>query len=348
MCSAVIGKRTAGAALSGVILLSAAPAARAEEPANAQAGAPASSNADASRAEALFQEGRRLFDEGKLDQACSKLAESHRTDPAVNTVGLLAACYEEQGRFTAAARGYIEVERLAGPGDERAAFARQKLAELRPKIGVITLRAGRSEGGVTIEVAGQAVAAVDMEKEMPVEPGPVVITARAPGRKEWRASIELSPGESRIVEIPPLLSDAAPPQPVAKGASPWRTVGYVAGSLGVVGLGLGAGFGIAAIGKTSASNGPDLCDEQSRCTPMGGALRDQARSYALVSTVSFGAGLALAGAGLALVLATGGDPEPPKDASGRSISPRGARVGVAPFVGPGGAGVSMAGSFAAF
>ena len=42
------------------------------------------------QAEALFREGRKLLDEGQLDAACSKLAESQRLDASPGTLGSLA------------------------------------------------------------------------------------------------------------------------------------------------------------------------------------------------------------------------------------------------------------------
>ena len=358
MFSAVIADRLALIALLSAFIAAPAWTARAGEP----AGSPASNStnttkaADTSEAEALFQEGRRLFDERKLDQACSKLAESHRLRPAINTVGLLAACYEEQGRLAAAAQRYREAEELAEPGDARAGFVRKKLAELRPKIGVLTIRLAQPEDSPAVTINDEPVSAADLNREIFVDPGAVRVDASAPEREPWSAGLQMSPGEARTMEIPALVREASgepsgPPEDPPW--SPWRTAGFVAGGLGVVGLGVGAGFGFAAISKTHASNIPSRCDEQNRCSPEGGAIRDEARAFALVSTLSFGAGVVLAGAGLALIVATGGESlEEPSAASlgVRSRSDRGrfASVVAAPYFGPGAMGVSVAGTFTAF
>jgi hypothetical protein len=352
MSSAVIVNRLAPIALSGALVMASTSWARAGEPSDApeQAGA-----AKTPAAEELFQEGRRLFDERKLDQACGKLAESHRLEPAVNTIGLLAACYEEQGRLGAAARGYREAEELAGAGDRRAGFARKKLNELRAKIGALTVRLAQPEDGASIAINNEPVAAADLEREIFVDPGAVRVEARAPGREEWRATLEMGPGEVRTIEIPALALTASGAPPATSdpgGPSALRVVGFVTGGLGLVGLGVGAGFGFAAISKTNASNIPGRCDEQNRCSKEGGAIRDEARSLALVSTVSFGAGVALAGAGLALVLVTAGESSEEEAAfikrPSRSARGRGASIAAAPIVGPGALGVSLAGTFTAF
>jgi hypothetical protein len=353
MSSAVIVDRLALIALLSAFIAAPAWTARAGEPAGPPASTTTTKPADTSEAEALFQEGRRLFDERKLDQACSKLAESHRLKPAINTVGLLAACYEEQGRLAAAAQRYREAEELAEPGDARAGFVRKKLAELRPKIGVLTIRLAQPEDSPAVTINDEPVSTADLNKEIFVDPGAVRIEASAPEREAWSVGLQMSAGEARTMEIPALVREASgePSGPADAPWSPWRTAGFVAGGIGVVGLGVGAGFGFAAISKTNASNIPSRCDEQNRCSPEGGAIRDEARAFALVSTLSFGAGVVLAGAGLALILATGDESlEEPSAISHRVRSDRGpfASVVAAPYFGPGAMGVSVAGTFTAF
>lgn len=80
----------------------------------------------------------------------------------------------------------------------------------------------------------------------------------------------------------------------AGGSSPWKTVGWVAGGVGVAGLGVGAVFGIVAMNdKSSAHCNGDVCAPGST----GGI-----RSAALVSDVGWIAGGLLLASGAALVL----------------------------------------------
>src|SRR5882757_7808503 len=50
---------------------------------------------DAVRAEALFDEGRRLMTAGDFTAACPKFASSQALDPAIGTALNLANCYEK-------------------------------------------------------------------------------------------------------------------------------------------------------------------------------------------------------------------------------------------------------------
>jgi hypothetical protein len=78
--------------------------------------------------------------------------------------------------------------------------------------------------------------------------------------------------------------------------SPWPTVGWVAGAVGIVGLGVGAAFGVAAISdKSSAHCGPTgLCSD---ANALSGA-----HTSADASTVAIVAGGVLVAGGAGLVL----------------------------------------------
>jgi hypothetical protein len=53
-------------------------------------------------AEALFQEGRQLLEEGHVDEACLRLAESYAQEPASGTLLNLARCHQTQGKIATA------------------------------------------------------------------------------------------------------------------------------------------------------------------------------------------------------------------------------------------------------
>ncbi len=94
------------------------------------------------------------------------------------------------------------------------------------------------------------------------------------------------PSPSQGAESPP--NSAGPPRP-------WKTVGWVLGGAGVVGLGVGTVFGIIAIGDKSAAH----CNANKQCDP---GTVSGIKSAALVSDVGWIAGGVLLASGAALVL----------------------------------------------
>src|SRR5262245_9529459 len=97
------GRRSLSVALTLALGLVAA-GANADEP-------PAPSTTE--RADALFKEGKSLFEAGNFAEACGRFAESDALDPTVSTLGLLAGCHEQQGRLATAWKEYLETAKRA-------------------------------------------------------------------------------------------------------------------------------------------------------------------------------------------------------------------------------------------
>jgi hypothetical protein len=113
----------------------------------------------------------------------------------------------------------------------------------------------------------------------------------AEGAKNKQVSVVLGRSSAPLASTIPLsLATEAPPP----GPSSWKTLGWVAGGVGLGGLVLGTAFGIVAISdKSSANCVASVCD--------AGPL-SRARTAATVSTVGFVAGGALAVTGLGILI----------------------------------------------
>jgi hypothetical protein len=96
----------------------------------------------------------------------------------------------------------------------------------------------------------------------------------------------------------------------------------VAVGAGVVGVGLGAFFGLRAQSKNDDSLALCRPDDPSRCTAEGKSLRDDAAGAATVSTIGFVAGGALLAGGVVLLLTAPGAEEPRVAARPRRTGPR--------------------------
>jgi len=269
------------------------------------------SESNKAAAEALFNEGRVLMQADRYDEAVAKLKASQDLDPALGTLLNIAECYERLGRTASAWAQYREIVSLArqAGSKDREEFAEQKAKALEPRISklAINLKPGTGDAaGMKITRDGVVVSAAELAVAIPVDPGKHIIEVTAPGKEPWSLTIEIGEGSSvKQVEIP-ALADASSGQPAAGGGaaapaaessdgSGQRIAGIVVGSVGVVGIGLGAFFGIQA--SSSWSDAKKECTAYPYgCTAKGDSLQEDASSQATISTIAFIAGgVALAG-----------------------------------------------------
>ncbi|WP_394841064.1 hypothetical protein LZC95_28810 [Pendulispora brunnea] len=242
------------------------------------AAGPAAAQETASPAETLYREGQRLLEAGSVREACIKLAESQRIEPATGTLINLATCHEKEGKTATA---WMEFNRVIQEAErtnrkDRVKFAREHAVVLEQKLrkAVITLRG--TQPGRVIRFAGQEFQGSISGTPVPVDPGEQEIVVSAPGKKTWTQSVTLAegPGTSTF-EVPP-LEDAqeAPAAPVvlkaentadtrqretdratvSSSGNAKRTVGFVVAGAGVLALGAGGFFGLRALSQNDDSN----------------------------------------------------------------------------------------------
>jgi hypothetical protein len=136
-----------------------------------------------------------------------------------------------------------------------------------------------------------------------------------------------APAETAVATTPP-AAPVAPPATVERGGNGRRTLAYVVGSVGLVGLGVGTYFGLKAKSTyddavARCPNGPSTCDTT------GADGGTDAHNQATVSTIAFAAGGALVTAGLVLYF----------------TAPRSGNVSVQPTAGLGTAGLRLGGTW---
>jgi serine/threonine-protein kinase len=269
----------------------------------AQTALAAATEQDRVAAQALFEQGKELVAAGRHAEACSKFDESQRLDPGIGTQFNLADCYERVGRFASAYALYVDVaarSKTAGQA-QREAIARERAEALKPKITrlVIVVPDEVKVDGLEVLRDGARVGSAQWGLPIPVDPGVHKVLVKAPGKQSWEGSIEV-PNDARQHSISvPTLSDT-PQQTqlepadrssgeVEGGAWPLqRTLGLVAGGVGVVGLGVGGFFGLRAINKNKDSK--QYCDDDSNCIEPGFRYREDARSAGNIATVGIAVG----------------------------------------------------------
>jgi hypothetical protein len=297
-------------------------------------------------AEALFQEGSKMYAEGEYAQACSKFEASHTLDEALGTLLRLADCYDRQGKTASAWAAFQAAAETAQAQEqpEREDIARERAEELRARLSYMVLvvnRATRDLEGVKLAVNGTEVPSGTWGSPIPVNPGSQVVRVEAPGYQAWsdELAIEEAAG-THSVTVPALLpaeleqrvgpgvreSSAAPDQgperePRRAPGATQRTWGYISGGVGLVTLGVGGYFSYRAYDLNEQSMDHCLAGATTACTDEGKSLRDDARSNGTLATVVSAAGLTLVGVSAVLLL-TAPDDESATQGPGLNLAAR--------------------------
>ena len=284
-------------------------------------------------AENLFRDGKKLLEQKKYSEACPKLAESARLDPASGTLLALGLCHEAQGKTASAWGDFTEAASVARRDNrpDREKAAHEKAASLESKL-----------SRVTYDVAGANVRDLQMRqddvalgsagwKDAPVDPGEHALEVTAPGKKPYRTTFTIGAAEKKTVAIPALEDEPVehpqvlgnePPPPIvdkpAPASSGMKTAGFVVGGVGIAGLAAGGIFGTLAIVKNG--DGKALCPMKVCSNPSGVSANHAAETFADVSTILFIADAVLTAAGVVLVIASPSS----KPKVGLVISPAGA------------------------
>lgn len=275
---------------------------------------------DRALAQSLFEDGRRLMTEGNYAAACPKLEESQRLDASGGTLLNLALCREQQGQLATASRLFKQALSAAkrDSRQDRADAAESHLFNLEGKVPWIELKVVDARPDQEVLVDAVVVREPAWGTKMSLDPGKHLVTARAPGMRDWTQTVELSVGAGVAVEVPPLHPGEQSPDPAeqrpaaaeqtASGGS--STLGWVLGGVGVAAIGVGSVFGVQALSKQSKAESE--CPTNATCSPEGEEYSKQANTAAWISNISIGAGLVAVGVGTYLLLTSGGSS--PKEA----------------------------------
>lgn len=286
-------------------------------------------------AETLFREARELMGQENYVKACGKFEESHRLDPALGTLLNMAVCHEKEGRVATAWGEFNEaavVARREGRPD-RVEFAKERVAALEPSLPRLTVTVAPEARVEGLEILrnGAPIGYAAWGTALPVDPGDVLIEARAPKHKPWSTSLTMSLKQQETVQVPML--EVAPEQPKPPETSgsvrpvilgpppegfwtPSRIAGVTLAGLGAATIAVGGFIGVDALRKESESEencSGSICEEQRDVDLSKDALRN-----ANIANVTIGAGALVGAVGVLLIL-TGGEatssPEPGTDVS---------------------------------
>jgi hypothetical protein len=317
---------------------------------------------DRTIAQALFDDGKRLLNDGRYAEACAKFDSSQKLDPSLGTLLNLAVCREREGKLATAWERFREAEVVAKRERqvERQRLAEGRAASLEPRLSRVTVTVPPESDvpGLEVRLDRATIDRAAWGTAIPVDGGKHHLAAEASGRTAWETELDVqTEGDSRTVPIPALAPIVAPPvqppppppsvatppsvaptltveTPPARGSSSVATVGLVTAGVGVAGIATGAVFGLltsAAINRQKSD-----CASPTSCGDHDQALRDHSTAVTdgSISTVAFAAGGVLLVSGTVLFLA------------GRARSTEhGAAFELEPSVAPGCAGLRIRGAF---
>lgn len=251
-------------------------------------------------AEQLFVEARQLVADGNVAKACPKFEASLRLDPALGTRLNLADCYERVGKWSSAWAAYKAAADVArGAKDEREALATERARALELRLPRLVLRVPDPPPGLVVTRDGAIVEPALFGSTVFVDPGPMKIVAKAPGRED--RVVEVVAIEGKPVEVELALARV---KMVTITSDPGRArrrlgLGLVAGGGAAAIVGLGFGFA-ARSALNDAYDSGECVEVPLSCSPAGQLRVSSARSRANVANVVVGTGLGLLAAGAIL------------------------------------------------
>ncbi|MBX3130790.1 MAG: hypothetical protein KF718_28990 [Polyangiaceae bacterium] len=206
---------------------------------------------------------------------------------------------EQLGRLVEASEAYVRTTRFRLTDDSPRAFqeavqeANSALSALRPRIPKLTLALGgpgAKSPDLVVLLNGKPLPAALIGVPAPIDPGKHEIVVRGADGKELRRSVDLTEGQARTLTLEVASggavtareqpSDASGSKPAVAPSKP--ALVWIAGGVGVAGLGVGIVGGVLATGRHSDATAacPNL-----RCAP-GSAGQDDVDAFRTLRTVS--------------------------------------------------------------
>lgn len=246
---------------------------------------------DPQLARVLFEEGRRLVQQDRLEEACSTFEKSLRFQTGVGIKFNLADCWERIGSNAKAFTLFRQVaEESASEGQpERERVARDRAQALLPKVSLLQIDVASTEPGLELTRNGVVLPTSELGEAVAVEPGTFEIAAAAPGKRSWSVKllIPAAPGTT-VVTVPALKDKSAPlstvektpskavshraheaapaPSPSAenRSAATQRTVAFVVGGVGVAALATGGWMALRY--RAANDDAEQVCRTSVNCT----------------------------------------------------------------------------------
>ncbi len=275
---------------------------------------------DRSGARSAAEEGAKAFEEGRYDDAVRFLKKAESLVHAPPHLLFLARAYQAQGHLVQAQESYMAIvsEKLSASAPDAFHDAQKEanveLEAIQARIPKLTISVAEEYADLVVTVDDKPVSSTLVDVPTPIDPGEHVVVVSARGKVRAEQRITLKEGARESLSF--ALEDAAGPAPTAAAtattpgadATPAyendsrSTWGYALLGGGIVFVGVGSYFGLAAKSqKDDALGDDDLCGGPG-CTERGREEIDAAITKSRIATGGFALGAAALGVGTYLLL----------------------------------------------
>lgn len=262
--------------------------------------------AELRKARAQFQQATELEQARNWTAALQAFREVGQVRMTPQVRFHIAVCEENLGRWVAALGGY---ELALADADRVNPDFRDEVEEnvrrLRARIPKLVIERGAGADAAAIELDGVAVGDNSVGVEVPLDPGPHAVTAKAPNHKPFEANVTLKEEETARVEL--ILEDLPTEQVAPTGSTaaptvekpPSKVVPFVIGGVGVASL-IASGV-MLGLRQHTVSKLEEACPNHS-CPRSQASRYDDLKFYHYGAQVTLGVGLAAVGTAGALLL----------------------------------------------
>lgn len=256
------------------------------------------------RARAAFQQATELEQAGNWSAAVQRFREVGQVRMTPQVRFHIALCEDKLGRLVAALGGYeLALADADTVGPEFRREVEGNVTRLRERIPKLVIQRGTGAQAAVIELDGVSVGDSSVGVDVPQDPGPHAVTARAPNFQPFESTVTLAEGERKVVEIVMEPAEAEAPRTRAVDRTPpppprkVNLVPYIVGGAGVATL-LASGV-FFALRQSTKSGLDDRCDGEVCPSSERGSV-SRLKTYHYASLVTLGVGVAAVGTGAAL------------------------------------------------
>jgi hypothetical protein len=272
------------------------------------------------QAQARFLRGKELFDQGSFEAALVEFDASRAIVASPNTRLYRARCLRQLGRtvlaYTELGRTMVEaleLQKLEARYARTVEAATEERKELAAHLGFVNVTIYNARAETKLFVNGEEIRRTAWGEPVPSAAGPVEVRVQSPGLPDSVKQPEVTAGASTDLTIELAAETKAAPgsrpvprvephQPRSENTErsrSLRTYAYLAGGLGVAGLGT---FGVlGAMSQSDYRKLDERCPE-GRCPSNLSSTIDRGETLQRVANIGLAVGLAGAGAAVTLWL----------------------------------------------